>query len=85
MIAAYIQLARGTKYSRFPNWLDRWMKMRKQLGLLMLFSAAMHVSLSENLSSTADWTLVSWSKYVQMPLSANWSGILVGNRKGAEY
>ncbi len=28
---------------RFPNWLDRWLKMRKQLGLLMLFSACMHV------------------------------------------
>ena len=42
-IAAYIQLWRGTKYSRFPNFLDKWLKMRKQLGLLMLFSASMHV------------------------------------------
>ena len=44
VIAAYIQLFRGTKYSRFPNWLDKWLKMRKQLGLLMLFSACLHVS-----------------------------------------
>ena len=44
VLAAYIQLFRGTKYSRFPNWLDRWLKMRKQLGLLMLFSACLHVS-----------------------------------------
>ena len=44
-IAAYIQLFRGTKYSRFPNFLDQWLKMRKYLGLLMLFSASMHVSL----------------------------------------
>ena len=44
VIAAYIQLIRGTKYSRFPAWLDRWLKMRKQLGLLMLFSACLHVS-----------------------------------------
>ena len=36
---------RGTKFSRFPNWLDNWLKMRKQLGLLMLFSAAIHVSI----------------------------------------
>ena len=43
-IAAYIQLIRGTKYSRFPNFLDRWLKMRKYLGLLMLFSASMHVN-----------------------------------------
>ena len=44
-IAAYIQLYRGTKYSRFPKILDRWLKMRKYLGLLMLFSACMHVRL----------------------------------------
>lgn len=43
VIAAYIQIIRGTKYSRFPNWLDDWLKMRKQLGLLMLFSASLHV------------------------------------------
>ena len=43
-IAAYIQLIRGTKYSRFPNFLDQWLKMRKYLGLLMLFTASIHVS-----------------------------------------
>ena len=42
-IAAWIQIFRGTKYSRFPNWLDKWLKMRKQLGLLMLFYASVHV------------------------------------------
>ena len=42
-IAGYIQLYRGTKYSRFPKILDRWLKMRKYLGLLMLFSACIHV------------------------------------------
>ena len=31
-----VWIFRGTKYSRFPNWLDKWLKMRKQLGLLML-------------------------------------------------
>jgi len=46
LIAAYIQLIRGTKYSRFPNWLDKWLRMRKQLGLLMLFSASLHAILS---------------------------------------
>ena len=42
VLAAYLQLFRGTKYSQFPAWLDRWMKMRKYLGLLMLFSASVH-------------------------------------------
>ena len=44
-IAGYIQLYRGTKYSRFPKILDRWLKMRKYLGLLMPFSACIHVRL----------------------------------------
>ena len=36
---------RGTKYSNFPAWLDSWLRMRKQLGLLMLFSASVHACL----------------------------------------
>ncbi|KAJ8252783.1 hypothetical protein GJAV_G00205540 [Gymnothorax javanicus] len=34
LLAAALQLQRGTKYSRFPSWLDRWLCLRKQLGLL---------------------------------------------------
>ncbi|XP_053288375.1 metalloreductase STEAP4 [Pleuronectes platessa] len=43
VIAAVLQLYRGTKYKRFPNWLDRWMLCRKQLGLLALGFAFLHV------------------------------------------
>ncbi|XP_032868581.1 metalloreductase STEAP4 isoform X1 [Amblyraja radiata] len=43
VIAAFIQLHRGTKYKRFPNWLDRWMLCRKQLGLVALAYAFLHV------------------------------------------
>ena len=42
VLAAYLQLARGTKYSQFPRWLDAWLRMRKHLGLLMLLSASIH-------------------------------------------
>ncbi|XP_068091586.1 metalloreductase STEAP4 [Hyperolius riggenbachi] len=42
VFAAFIQLHRGTKYSRFPNWLDRWMLCRKQLGLVALAYAFLH-------------------------------------------
>jgi len=42
IFAAYIQLGRGTKYSEFPAWLDNWLKMRKQFGVFMLFSASIH-------------------------------------------
>merc|ERR1712198_64627 len=42
VLAAYLQLIRGSKYSKFPRWLSKWMQMRKQLGLMMLFSASLH-------------------------------------------
>ncbi|XP_037363259.1 metalloreductase STEAP4 isoform X2 [Talpa occidentalis] len=43
VIAAILQLYRGTKYRRFPDWLDHWMLCRKQLGLLALGFAFLHV------------------------------------------
>ncbi|XP_041423391.1 metalloreductase STEAP4 isoform X2 [Xenopus laevis] len=42
VFAAIIQLYRGTKYKRFPHWLDRWMLCRKQLGLIALSYALLH-------------------------------------------
>ncbi|XP_028409987.1 metalloreductase STEAP4-like [Dendronephthya gigantea] len=45
-LAALLQLAYGTKYRRFPRWLDSWMKARKQLGLIALTMAAMHGCMS---------------------------------------
>ena len=56
-IAAWIQIFRGTKYSRFPNWLDKWLKMRKQLGLLMLFSASVHMCMSVAVMSPTQYEL----------------------------
>jgi len=46
VLAGWLQIYRGTKYTRFPAWLDNWLKMRKQLGLLMLFAASIHACLS---------------------------------------
>lgn len=43
VIAAGFQLHRGTKYRRFPDWLDRWMLCRKQMGLVALGFASLHV------------------------------------------
>ncbi|KAJ7408589.1 Metalloreductase STEAP4 [Willisornis vidua] len=42
ILAAIIQLYRGTKYRRFPDWLDKWMLCRKQLGLIALAFASLH-------------------------------------------
>ncbi|NWZ00835.1 STEA4 Metalloreductase, partial [Loxia curvirostra] len=46
IFAAIIQLYRGTKYRRFPDWLDKWMLCRKQLGLIALAFASLHVVLT---------------------------------------
>nr|XP_028607051.1 metalloreductase STEAP4 [Podarcis muralis] len=43
IFAAVLQLYRGTKYRRFPDWLDKWMLCRKQLGLVALAYAFLHV------------------------------------------
>ena len=45
VLAGYLQLIRGTKYSKFTSWLDNWLQMRKQLGLLVLVSANIHAML----------------------------------------
>uniref|UniRef100_A0A3Q3W665 STEAP3 metalloreductase n=1 Tax=Mola mola TaxID=94237 RepID=A0A3Q3W665_MOLML len=38
LCAAFLQLWLGTKYKRFPDWLDQWLTMRKQLGLCSFLS-----------------------------------------------
>lgn len=42
ILAGFIQIYRKTKFSRFPNWLDKWMRCRKQLGLICLLLAGIH-------------------------------------------
>ncbi|XP_051908870.1 metalloreductase STEAP3-like isoform X2 [Hippocampus zosterae] len=42
LLAALVQLRRGTKYDRFPIWLDKWLSKRKQFGLCSFLCAAMH-------------------------------------------
>ncbi|XP_067868851.1 metalloreductase STEAP4-like [Heterodontus francisci] len=57
VIAAFLQLYRGTKYKRFPNWLDRWMLCRKQLGLVSFAYGFLHIfySLVKPLRYTYYW------------------------------
>lgn len=50
LLAAVFQLSRGTKYQRFPCWLDYWMCRRKHLGLLSFLCAALHAVYSMCLS-----------------------------------
>lgn len=46
LLAAAYQLYYGTKYRRFPPWLETWLQCRKQLGLLSFFFASVHVAYS---------------------------------------
>jgi predicted dinucleotide-binding enzyme/DMSO/TMAO reductase YedYZ heme-binding membrane subunit len=44
--AGITQLYNGTKYNRFPRWLDKWLKTRKQLGLVSFILIVIHVIMS---------------------------------------
>lgn len=45
-IAAIFQLYYGTKHIRFSRWLDKWLKSRKQLGLVSFTLISIHVIMS---------------------------------------
>ncbi|XP_014773529.1 metalloreductase STEAP4 [Octopus bimaculoides] len=45
-LAALVQLCYGTKYKRFPPWMDEWLKSRKVLGLTAILFAFWHVVIS---------------------------------------
>jgi DMSO/TMAO reductase YedYZ heme-binding membrane subunit len=52
-LACIFQLAYGTRERRFPNWLDRWLLGRKQLGLLTFLIALTHSIMTLILMSPA--------------------------------
>lgn len=61
LAAAVLQLGRGTKYQRFPRWLDGWLCRRKQLGLLSFLCAGLHAvySLCLTLRRAAGYALLN--------------------------
>jgi predicted dinucleotide-binding enzyme len=46
VFAAFYQLYYGTKYQRFPKYLDLWLKARKQIGLWAFLIASFHALFS---------------------------------------
>lgn len=76
VLAAIIQLYRGTKYRRFPDWLDKWMLCRKQLGLVALAFASVHVlyTLVIPIRSFVRWRtgdqIISQVSFVPCPMSS---------------
>ncbi|XP_071341035.1 metalloreductase STEAP3 isoform X2 [Trachinotus anak] len=61
LVAAVFQLGRGTKYKRFPCWLDVWLCRRKQLGLLSFLCTLLHAvySMCLTLRRAAGYTLLN--------------------------
>lgn len=45
-VAGVVQLCRGTKYRRFPRWLNAWLVSRRQLGLIALTLVVVHAMAS---------------------------------------
>ncbi|KAM4689356.1 STEAP1 protein isoform 1-T2 [Discoglossus pictus] len=63
ILAAFLQLYRGTKYQRFPRWLDTWMLRRKQFGLLSFFFGSLHAlySLAYPMRRSYRYKLLNWA------------------------
>ncbi|XP_004582345.2 metalloreductase STEAP1 [Ochotona princeps] len=75
VIAAVVQLRNGTKYKKFPPWLDRWMLARKQLGLLSFFFGVLHAlySLSYPMRRSYRYKLLNWAyQQVQQSRADAW-------------
>ncbi|XP_061840961.1 metalloreductase STEAP3-like isoform X1 [Nerophis lumbriciformis] len=76
LCAAALQLWRGSKYNRFPNWLDKWLVRRKQFGLCSFLCAAMHAiySLCLPMRQSARYKLLNAAfKQVQEGVENTWS------------
>ncbi|XP_053487336.1 STEAP family member 1B-like isoform X1 [Ictalurus furcatus] len=74
-LAALLQLHRGTKYSSFPVWLENWMGVRKQLGLLAFLLACLHAiySLSYPMRRSYRYKLLNWAyQQVQEKKENSW-------------
>ncbi|KAF5888496.1 STEAP family member 1B-like isoform X1, partial [Clarias magur] len=74
-LAALLQLYRGTKYSSFPVWLENWMGVRKQLGLLAFLLACLHAiySLSYPMRRSYRYKLLNWAyQQVQQKKENSW-------------
>ncbi|RUS74254.1 hypothetical protein EGW08_017992 [Elysia chlorotica] len=52
-LASILQVYYGTKHRRFPQFLDTWLKSRKQLGLVSFILVALHAVMSVLIMSSA--------------------------------
>jgi predicted dinucleotide-binding enzyme/DMSO/TMAO reductase YedYZ heme-binding membrane subunit len=70
-LACIFQLAYGTREQRFPNWLDRWLLSRKQLGLLAFLIALTHSLMTLILMGPAYYS--TWFYPVEIVIPANYN------------
>lgn len=68
-IASMFQIFYGTKHMRFPYWFDKWLKSRKQLGILAFILVTVHVIISVLLMSPTYWR--SWYHPIKIVVSKN--------------
>ncbi|GAB1604386.1 metalloreductase STEAP4-like [Argonauta hians] len=66
-LAAFLQIYNGSKYVRFPNFLDLWLKSRKALGLYALLFSLWHVVISTICMSPGYYGGWFQNTYVTLP------------------
>ncbi|GFN75770.1 metalloreductase steap2 [Plakobranchus ocellatus] len=68
-LASILQIYYGTKHRRFPQFLDTWLKSRKQFGLVSFFLVTVHAIASAMMLSPTYYS--SWFHKVTVTLPAN--------------
>ncbi|KAK7090628.1 metalloreductase STEAP4-like [Littorina saxatilis] len=68
-VAGIVQLYRGTKYRRFPRWLNAWLVSRRQLGLIALALVMVHALASAMMLSPTYYS--SWYHQPSVVIPAN--------------
>ena len=68
-IAGIMQLYQGTKYRRFPVWLNAWLVSRRPLGLIALALVLLHAMASSMMLSPTYYS--SWFQKPSVDLPAN--------------
>lgn len=68
-VSGIVQLYRGTKYRPFPSWLDAWLRMRKELGLISLWLGAVHGVMSVVVLTPAYFTRLFVFRYTEVCLA----------------
>ena len=68
-LASVLQVYYGTKHRRFPDFMDTWLKCRKQLGLVSFFLVTLHAILSVLMMSPTYYS--SWYHKATVTIPAN--------------